>query len=69
MTFPFFSGIHRFLPSLFKGYGKQTFFINVDHRYRIYGDSKYGTFGRLYHGIKDIIKVAKIIKNYKNKVS
>ena len=26
MTFPFFSGIHRFLPSLFKGYGKQTFF-------------------------------------------
>lgn len=66
LLFPFFDGIHRFLPALFKGYGKKTKFINVDHLPREYGYSKYGTFGRLFRGIKDLIKVAKIIKEFKN---
>ena len=65
VNFPYFDGIHRFLPALFKGYGKNTFFINVNHRQRIHGYSKYGTFLRLYRGIKDLIKVAKIIKKFK----
>ena len=65
VNFPYFDGIHRFLPALFKGYGKKTFFINVDHRHRMHGYSKYGTFLRLYRGIKDLIKVAKIIKKFK----
>ena len=65
MNFPFFKGIHRFLPALYKGFGKDTFFINVSHRYRLYGKSKYGTFGRLFNGIRDLIKVAKIIRNFK----
>jgi len=68
LSFPFFDGLHRFLPALFKGYGKYTFFINVDHRPRISGISKYGTFDRLFKGIFDIIKVKKIIKKYKAKV-
>ena len=62
LSFPFFNGIHRFLPSLFKGYGYVTFFINVDHRSRTKGKSKYGTFDRLYRGILDIMKVKKIIR-------
>jgi len=66
LSFPFFSGIHRFLPALFKGYGKKTFFINVDHRHRIYGQTKYGTIGRLIAGIKDLIKVVKIIRKFKS---
>jgi len=65
MNFPFFNGMHRFLPALFKGYGSKTFFINVDHRHRRYGYSKYGTFGRLFNGVKDLIKVVKIIKQFK----
>ena len=65
LQFPFFDGIHRFIPALFSGYGKDTFFINVDHRPRIHGYSKYGTFLRLFRGIKDLIKVAKIIKKFK----
>ncbi len=65
LAIPFFSGIHRFLPALFLGYGSKTTFINVDHRPRVNGVSKYGTFGRLIRGIKDIIKVAKIIKKLK----
>jgi len=65
LEFPFFNGIHRFLPALFLGYGKKTFFINVSHRARIYGFSKYGTYGRLIRGIKDLIRVVKIIKKFK----
>ena len=63
LEFPYFDGMHRFLPALFSGYGYKTKFLNVDHRKRKYGISKYGTFKRLFVGIKDIIKVKKIIKN------
>lgn len=65
LQFPFFDGIHRFLPALFKGYGYNCHYINVDHRPRKKGISKYGTIDRLYKGIFDIIKVYKIIKNLK----
>ena len=63
LEFPYFDGMHRFLPALFSGYGYKTKFLNVDHRQRKYGISKYGTFKRLFVGVKDIIKVKKIIKN------
>jgi len=68
LKFPFFTGIHRFLPALFKGYGYKTDFINVSHRPRTKGKSKYGTFDRLFSGIADVIKVKKIINtnNMKN---
>lgn len=62
LKFPFFNGIHRFLPALFKGYGYKTIFINVNHRKREYGISKYGTFNRMFSGIRDIYKVHKILK-------
>jgi len=67
LSFPFFDGLHRFLPALFKGYGMNTFFMNVDHRLRISGISKYGTLDRLYKGIIDIIRVKKIIRTYRLK--
>lgn len=63
LSFPYFNGIHRFLPALFKGSGCNNFYIEVDHRPREKGSSKYGTFDRLYKGIFDIIRVMKIIKN------
>ena len=63
LSFPYFDGMHRFLPALFKGFGHKTFFIDVDHRRRYKGFSKYGTLSRLYWGIRDIYKVLKIIKN------
>ena len=66
LSFPFFDGIHRFLPALFKGYGYKTMYVAVDHRERKFGISKYGTINRLIRGIIDIIKVLNIIKNHKN---
>ena len=62
LKFPYFDGMHRFLPALFTGYGYKTMYINVNHRKRKFGISKYGTMNRLFKGIRDIIKVKKILK-------
>tara|TARA_B100000886_G_C20390434_1_gene478012 strand:- start:687 stop:1376 length:690 start_codon:yes stop_codon:yes gene_type:complete len=66
LSFPYFDGMHRFLPALFKGYGHKTLFIDVNHRKRKFGYSKYGTMNRLFKGIIDMIKVKKIIKKNKS---
>ena len=63
LKLPFFDGIHRFLPALYKGFGYNTIFIPVKHRKRIKGNSKYGTFDRLFKGLVDIVRVYKIINN------
>ncbi len=63
LSLPFFDGIHRFLPALFKGFGHKVIFISVDHRPRFGGKSKYGTFKRLLKGLSDMYRVKKIIKN------
>ena len=65
LKFPFFDGLHRFLPALFIGYNETTFFIPVEHRYRVHGNSNYGTTKRLLAGILDLIRVVKIIKKFK----
>lgn len=67
LKFPYFDGLHRFLPALYKGYGYKTSFIEVDHRKRYKGTSKYGTLSRLIWGVRDIFKVIKIIN--KNRIN
>ncbi|SVE38721.1 uncharacterized protein METZ01_LOCUS491575, partial [marine metagenome] len=66
LSLPYFDGIHRFLPALFKGFNHETFFIEVNHRARLKGQSKYGTFDRLIKGIKDLVRVKKIIAKLKS---
>ena len=65
LDFPYFDGIHRFLPALFNGYGQKIRFIPVDHRSRVKGISKYGIFDRLFKGVYDLFRVKKIIRHYK----
>ena len=67
LTFPFFNGIHRFLPALFKGFEMRTMFLEVNHFPREFGNSKYGILDRLFIGIIDTYKVKKIIKKFKKK--
>ncbi len=62
LSFVFFNGIHRFLPALFIGNGYKIKYMNVNHRARLNGKSNYGTLSRLLWGIRDIIKVKKMIK-------
>ena len=61
----FFNGNHRFYPALFLGKGFKTKSINVDHRSRKWGFSKYDNFSRALKGIIDIFRV--LIINIKNK--
>lgn len=68
LNLPFFDGIHRFLPALFKFQGSKNIFIDVDHRKRLKGISKYGFKNRFYKGIKDMIMVKTIIRELKSKL-
>tara|TARA_B100000989_G_C19473554_1_gene441828 strand:+ start:382 stop:1068 length:687 start_codon:yes stop_codon:yes gene_type:complete len=61
LDLPYFNSIHRFIPSLFEARKLKVKYIYVDHRPRINGNSKYGTFDRLIRGIVDLYKVYKII--------
>ena len=63
----FFDGMHRFLPALYKGAKQKCFFLEVDHRKRKFGKSKYGTISRLLQGIKDMIYVKNIILSHSEK--
>ncbi len=65
LTFPFFDGMHRFLPALFLGFGGKTKYVPVNHTPRMYGSSNYGTLYRAIDGLIKIYKVKKIIKNYR----
>ena len=66
LQIPYFNGLHRFIPSFFEGLGYKVKYVNVRHRKRLKGKSKYGTLNRLFNGIYNIILVKKIIKELKN---
>ena len=55
--FPFFDGMHRFLPALTQRQGYTILQIPVEDRPRVMGLSKYGFFGRLGVGIFDVMGV------------
>ncbi len=65
LNFPQFDGLHRFLPAFFMAMNKKTIYVNVGHRPRLKGVSKYGIYKRLYNGLRDLYKVKKIIKRLK----
>ncbi len=64
---PFFDGIHRFLPALFIFNNVNVQYINVAHKERLHGISKYGTVDRLIKTIGDLFTVLKIKKTLQNK--
>ena len=65
LKFPYFDSMHRFLPALFIGFESNTFFIEVNHRVRFSGISKYDTIGRLFKGIKDLVMVYFLLRKVK----
>ncbi|MDD2365725.1 MAG: glycosyltransferase family 2 protein [Desulfuromonadaceae bacterium] len=58
LKLPFFDHMHRFLPALIQMQGGDVVSVEVSHRSRIHGVSKYGTLNRLWVGIIDIIGVS-----------
>lgn len=57
MNLPFFDHMHLFLPALIQMQGGTVISMEVTHRARTHGASKYGTLNRLRVGIVDIMGV------------
>ena len=57
LDMPYFDHMHRFLPALAQRCGAQVVSVEVNHRPRTSGQSKYGTWHRLWVGIWDLIGV------------
>jgi dolichol-phosphate mannosyltransferase len=57
LQLPFFNGLHRFLPALFKHYGHDVLMISVNDRRRTVGISKSDILGRATRGIVDMVAV------------
>ena len=57
LTLPYFDHMHRFLPALMQRAGGSVTSVEVNHRHRQRGASKYGTLDRLAVGIVDLLGV------------
>jgi len=57
LQLPYFDHMHRFLPALMSRQGIKVIHVDVAHRPRTRGESKYGTWDRLWVGITDLFGV------------
>jgi dolichol-phosphate mannosyltransferase len=57
LRLPYFDHQHRFLPALVKREGFKIEFIDVGHRPRLAGKSKYSNLGRLFASFSDMLGV------------
>ena len=54
---PMFAGMHRFLPTLMRLHGASVAQMQVHHRPRLHGASKYPAFGRAKTAVFDLLAV------------
>ncbi len=57
MALPHFDHMHRFLPALVQMQGGEVLSVEVGHRARQHGRSKYGVHNRLWVGLVDLMGV------------
>lgn len=57
LALPYFDHMHRFLPALVQRAGGSVVSVDVNHRPRLAGTSKYGTWHRLWVGLVDLFGV------------
>ena len=62
LNLPYFNHMHRFLPALVQRQGGTVTSIEVGHRPRERGQSKYGIHNRLWAGIVDLIGISWLIR-------
>lgn len=65
LELPYFDHIHRFLPALVKRLGGTVVVVEVSHRDRQFGQSKYDMLGRLGVGLIDLLGVMWLKRRYK----
>lgn len=57
LRLPYFDHIHRYLPALMIREGYENRYLDVDHRHRETGRSKYTNWGRLVASLSDLLGV------------
>lgn len=57
LSLPYFNHMHRFLPALMMRDGVKVVHVDVSHRPRTNGVSKYGTLDRAFVGVSDLMGV------------
>jgi dolichol-phosphate mannosyltransferase len=62
LDLPFFCGMHRHMPALFRAYGHGAVYLPVNDRPRTIGRSKYTNLGRALIGVYDLIGVRWILR-------
>lgn len=65
LRLPYFDHMHRYLPALFKRDGWEVALVDVTHKERQAGSSKYNNLNRALVGIYDLIGVAWLIRRRK----
>ncbi len=62
LQLPYFDHMHRYMPALVRAEGYTSEFVDVNHRGRIHGASKYTNFGRLWAALSDMRGVIWLMK-------
>ena len=57
LRLPYFDHVHRYLPALTLREGYENLYLDVDHRHRETGRSKYTNWGRLTASLSDLMGV------------
>jgi len=52
-----YTGMHRFMPTLFRMEGYQVIEVPVNHRPRTAGKAKYGVWNRVFKGLRDTFAI------------
>ena len=65
LALPYFDGLHRFMPALFRRDGHSIAFVDVIDRPRRHGVSNYGLWDRLWVGILDLAGVWWLVRRRK----
>jgi dolichol-phosphate mannosyltransferase len=68
LQLPYFDHMHRFLPALVLRNGGRVISVEVSHRERKRGRSKYGLHDRLWVGVVDILGVMWLQRRFKKPV-
>lgn len=66
LSLPYFDHMHRYMPALVKAEGFDVEFMDVNHRPRGAGRSKYTNFGRLWAALSDLRGVTWLIRRRRN---
>ncbi len=66
LSLPYFDHMHRYMPALMRAEGYATEFLDVNHRPRGSGRSKYTNFGRLWAAFSDLRGVTWLIRRRRN---